>query len=340
MDRQTFAWGALSWLGVAVLALGAIAQLQVLGIHGLLLDEHVAATPLGQAALTSNGLALSLWLLAVGGTALSILWLSRRRRADPLGATIGLVAALHVLFLPAVQGILFADRYVRVLDRAPAAAADFSGPTAIVDRGGGKAVLLGFVAGGRTRLVTVNEKDLNGIGIGSVMPIDQFLGARTATATMLLLVQAPPAGKPQAPPAGTGAPSAAAQAKPSDRVATTFWSTVVGQLKHTLKNIGSLGEGGASQGRIFVAEIARTRIAGPSAERRQRPLLAGHGAGWSRLCPPQWQSWPARCRRPVRSRRSPAGEMDEAHRCRFGWRGLGLAHAPPFGRPAMLVNGL
>ena len=331
--------GPLAWLGVAILALGAIAQLQVLGIHGLLLNEDAAATPLGQAALSSNGLALSLWLLAVAGTALSILWLSRRRRADALGATIGLVAALHLLFLPAVQGILFADRYVRILDRAPASVAEFTGPTAIVDRGGGKAVLLGFVAGGHRRLVTVDEKDLNGIGIGGVMPIDQFLGARAATATMMLLLQVPPDGQPPTPPASSGRVPAIAQGKPSDRVSTTFWGAVVDQLKHTLKNIGSLGEGGASQGRIFVADLSRPQT--PA-----RALSVNSELSWP-VMSPDGTVYALRNGQLGRldgaGKLVPVGPQQERWMKLIGVRAdgtvLGLVTAPPFGRPAMLADG-
>jgi len=328
---------AISWFGIAILALAAIAQFQVLGIHGLLLDEQAAASPLGQAALTGDGLALALWFLAVAGTALSILWLIRRRHvADVLSATIGMIAALNILFLPAIQGILFADRYVRVLDSAPAAAAQFVGPAAVVDHGGGRAVLLGYVADGHTRLITVDEKDLIGIGVGSVMPIDQFLKPKATTAAMMLLLQAPAAGAPPTTP-GQGPPIT--QATPSDRVAPAFWRTVVGQLKHTLKNIGSLGEGGASQGRIFVAQLGTPSQAA-------RPLSADADLSWP-VVSPDGTVYALRDgqlgRLDAAGKFLPVGPRQERWMKLIGVGSdgsvLGLMTAPPFGRPAMLVKG-
>ena len=325
---------AISWFGIAILALAALAQFQVLGIHGLLLDEQAAASPLGQAALTGDGLALALWFLAVAGTALSILWLVRRRHvADVLSATIGMIAALNILFLPAIQGILFADRYVRVLDSAPAAAAQFVGPAAVVDHGGGRAVLLGYAADGRTRLITVDEKDLIGIGVGSVMPIDQFLKPRATTAAMMLLLQAQP------PVAVPGHAPTITQATPSDRVATAFWRTVVDQLKHTLKNIGSLGEGGASQGRVFVAQLG-TQSPAP------RPVSADADLSWPVMAS---DGTVYALRDGLLGRVDGAGEFLPVGPKQERWMKLigvgsdgsvlGLLRAPPFGRPAMLVNG-
>jgi hypothetical protein len=326
---------ALSWLGIAILALAALAQLQVLGIHGLLLDENAAASPLGQAALSGDGLALALWFMAVAGTALSILWLIRRRHvADALTGTVGIVAALNLLFLPAIQGILFADRYVRVLDSTPAVAAQFVGPAAIVDRGGGKAVLLGYVADGHTRLITVDEKELNGIGVGSVMPIDQFLKPTAATTAMMLLLQVPAEAQQPATPGHS-----ATQAMPSDRVAPAFWRTVVGQLKHTLKNIGSLGEGGATQGRIFVA------LLGTQAQ-TAHPLSADSDLSWPVMAP-DGTVYALRVGR--LGRLGPSGKFIPVGSKQERWMKLigvgsdgsvlGLMTAPPFGRPAMLVNG-
>lgn len=170
------------------------------------------------------------------------------------------------------------------------------------------------------------------------MPIDEFLGARTATTTMMmLLLQAPAANQLHAPPPPS--PSATAQAKPSDRVSATFWGSVVDQLKHTLKNIGSLGEGAANRGRIFVADPSRPR---PEA----RPLSVDGDLSWPVMAP---NGTVYVLREGKLGRLNGAGRFVPVGPQQQRWMKLigvgsdgtvlGLLTAPPFGRPAMFSKG-
>ena len=78
--------------------------------------------------------------------------------------------------LPIYHGMLFADRRVRVLAELPAGVRRLATPVAIVDRTADRATLLGRDGDGRRGLAMVALKDLDGLPVHAVMPLEDFLG--------------------------------------------------------------------------------------------------------------------------------------------------------------------
>lgn len=309
------AW--VSGLAVLVLAAAVLAQFQVLDVRGLLLTLSPHGV-LAEAALGRNAWGVALFFVAVAASALGALWLYdrlRRERYGGLTPALAIIVALQLLFLPAVQGVFFADREVRVLERPPESAPSLTGRVGLVDRSKDKVVLLEVAGASEPRLVTLAADRIDGIGVTRIVTLSQFLDElRTA-------------------PAACQAPAGAhADAEP-------FWRLVLGELQHTLENIGSLGEGRASIGAVFVADIDGGRLLAPPRRLSARgdlswPVIGSDGTVYAldggRLV-----------------RLTPAGTTEASGPQATTWRklvGVGpggvvagvLAEPSPFGRPALL----
>jgi hypothetical protein len=254
-----------------------------------------------------------------------------------MSVSLTLILALQLLYLPVLQGVLFADRYVRVLDAAPRSAPGLLGRVAIVDRAKDKVSLLGVVSDHDPRLVTVNSSDVDGIGVGQIVTLSQFLKMISVAPAALTLSAASPVG---AQPAQT--PTAAAVGEGSGPHATApFWQMVASQLRRTLENIGSLGESRADRGAIYVVAIQANGP--PSPQRLSRladfswPVIGARG-----------EVFALQGRRLVRLDAS--GAATPVGPASIRWLklvGVGadeavaglLDSSPPFGEPAILSRG-
>ena len=273
------AWAALVFLGAAVLL-----QSGVLNVRDLLLTRE-GLGPIDRAALGQNNLGLLIFFGAlISAQLLALAWVRRIRRGEAGGmsAPLTLMLALQLLYLPVLQGVLFADRYVRVLDAAPRSAPGLLGRVAIVDRAKDKVSLLGVVSDHGPRLVTVNSSDVDGIGVGQIVTLSQFLKMISVAPAAFALSAAAPVG---AQPAQT--PSAAAvggkrSARERPVLANGRLPTAAHAREHRIPGREPRGPRRDLRGR---ASAEQTAVAA-AGEPVRRLLLAGHRGPGRGLRPP------------------------------------------------------
>jgi hypothetical protein len=249
----------LQWSAVVIFALLVLAQIPLLEVNAVLLDHpavHGDSMPtssyLVDAVLGRNNLGIWLVLATTLLAMLAAQWFRRHDRVHApkgLASPLALLVALQMLFMPVSYGIFFTDRSVRVLDGVPKEAQDLGAPVGIVDLGGDYLTLLGANREGSRRLVLVARSDLKGLAVRQIVPLQSFLET---------ISPGPQVGSdPPAKPPTSGTTSAG-----TGRTNDSFWKAAVNYLKTAFENLGSLSEGKAEAGQIWVVEVDGTQPKG------------------------------------------------------------------------------
>jgi hypothetical protein len=169
---------------IAALFAGAAticAYVATLGVNGVLLAS--SSGWLANAALGRNNYGLLMMLATTALGAAMLLWIDAHfagtKSLDPLGAVLLLIGTLVLILLPLQQGVFYADRNARQLDRIPEGVTDLPLPIWLVDRGAlDRAVLYGRAVDGRAELVTIKAEKLDGIGVIGIGSLGKAVGER------------------------------------------------------------------------------------------------------------------------------------------------------------------
>jgi hypothetical protein len=257
----------IQWIALIVVAMMTLLSMSIFAVNGVLLSEGelpragLAGAVLGEADGLRLRLGLTLALVLLAG--LSALWLHARVSAgqSTFAWILAGVVSLQAFMLPIYHGTLIADRRVRVLAELPAGMRGLVTPVAIVDRTADRATLLGRDGDGRRGLATVALKDLDGLPVHAVMPLEDFLGQIAAgdreSGMRASWVKVADAGTTT---------EGAIVADEITGFAKGFYGALVGYFGMVLESIGSLGGGPSGPGELWAVELDPSGR--PSAPRR------------------------------------------------------------------------
>jgi hypothetical protein len=164
--------GAMEVIAALFAAAATIwAYVATLRVNGVLLAS--SSDWLADAALGLNNYGFLIMFATTALGAAMLLWIEAHFAAskslDPLGMVLLLIGALLLILLPLQQGVFYADRNARQLERVPEGVNDLVWPIWLVDRGASdRVVLYGRNAEGRARLVTIKAEKLDGIGVTGI----------------------------------------------------------------------------------------------------------------------------------------------------------------------------
>jgi hypothetical protein len=241
--------GIVDWLGIGVLALTVIWVLsRSVGVSGVLLTPPENYTQWDRAALGLSPVrSVGLTLLTLILFSLTALWLQVRWQGMPgtFEWLLSILLAVQSFLLPIQHGTFFADRNVRVLSSVPAVAPGLVPPVAVIDGNAEHATLLGRTDEGDRVLATVTRDDLNGVGVRRKVSLAEFTNGRD----------------PVQRAASTG--ESAKRTMSDTKIEETSWFTsLLERINMTLAQIGSLGDSGLDEGRLWVVDVKDDGSAG------------------------------------------------------------------------------
>jgi len=135
---------------------------------------------LRDAVLGRNAVGVAITIIATALAACAVYWVGVRWAAggaNALTLVLGVLVTLLLFLLPIQQGVFWADRFVRVLERAPDENAGTASPVWLVDRSRDKVVLLVRDAAKKPKLVTFGADKLDGIAVTGTSSLDQLVGS-------------------------------------------------------------------------------------------------------------------------------------------------------------------
>lgn len=176
-------------LGIVALAILTLGSFSTLFIEGALLEDgsmhHTGLRGFFvTGVLGSNNAGVLVMLIATATTTVTILWLRGRfgqtRGSDSLTIILVVIAALQLVLLPMQNGIFFADRTARVLERPPDGLIDVVPTAWLLDRGPERATLLAQHPGQHFVLITVKAEKLDGIAVTGTKSIAEIVSGGDA----------------------------------------------------------------------------------------------------------------------------------------------------------------
>lgn len=248
----------IQWIGLLMLTIMTLASMSIFRANGVLLRADALPASGLEAAVLGGAVALRLALIfgIVLLAGLSTLWIVNRMTAEqgPFELILAVIVALQVFMLPIYHGELFADRRVRVMSRVPASVRGLVAPVAVVDRTADQATLLGIDGAGVRSLTTIDSKDLNGIPVQKVVPIEDFLramagGSKDASGDTAAAIR----GVQMADSRGTTEPLI--MTKDTTGFERGFFASLADYLGMVFESVGSLGDLQARAGELWTVEL-------------------------------------------------------------------------------------
>lgn len=241
------------WLLLVLLGVGTLfLTIKVLSVNGVLLQNEITqADSILREAIMGGTWAVVLMSTVVLLAALTAQWLKLRFSIpnDPFVWVLSVVFAIQILLLPIFNGVLYADRQVRVLGAIPSIVQGIKSPLGIVDRTSEHVTLLGLDNDNQRRLVTIKLDELNGIPVKAIIRLKDFIETELVNAVAKRGSGMTEQGQPEPEP------SVASTETKDDK---GVFDVLIDYLQFTFEAIGSLSGSTLEHGQIWSVEIDAT----------------------------------------------------------------------------------